>query len=982
MHQRRDTFLFQVCNNGISPPLSPPPFLPIKAFSPFPPFHTVLLDTLKGQAPITHPQPHSNTPPNPMPRLKESVPKEVRASRKCGGGWYISSLERYGADQRASGVQARNGPHRTKPATTAPRAEPPSPQPPPLATPGSTLLVPNIPLVCDPFTVTPPAAQPETVVAPEGGAGVVSASIAVHTITARRKSQRFSLRNPPKEEKSAEAVRLQRLKAELRMNESMAPPDHQYKVATRDMMVRVLRNVAPGDLSSDSIRRLQNIGIDSSLLEQANLAAAAVSEITVRDVRLTGVSSYPLQVDFMRFMAPVAEVLEATAQGFAALFLRDEVLGCITTAFWFAFAAFFQKSDVPLFCEELDRMNDIHLRMFWEITSRRSRTKQGHAFYKVYHIAVAHVVCMAHIAHFKGSDKVLKKPWADRVYMLIFQLTTGMVHTEDSCAAFRDTYFPESLAKTALFPAPHSPRNARSTPPRPTSTQPRNREVMLGHPSATEAYEIGVYLPHGGLVDGVRAADNSIALMQRNCVFNLRRERFKFGRFPVDINLGNYEAEYNVFNSGVFDYDAALALRRAVESSEIRTTAEERNKEERRRFEVCEKKYDDAHPRPAQRASGFTLDTTTSVQPLASKLPTTFQPNTLPTPPDDQEPFSTHITPQSPRFDPFAFEMCKGSFREVIDGFKYELSPSVKKDGAKGAGLGLGFLGRLGHLTSLANRARDRSAGSLGMVVMGAAVAAQIASASFIDLRTISLRDRTGEHERIEQFASRITSASAPRLERIQHPTPQSRPPSAVTIATSPKTPSKTPPQTPPPMKRSGKPFTETSASIKRGAHAGVSAKSFLYETSPVVEAVVHGSSEVSKTWMMRTLSFGGRDTSSFEAAGLIHRRHVVRDELERDHLDKELRASIRTQNHLEQDLERIERLQSGAHSDTKKRSEFCDRLSQGTLKTCAMGRNTAHFKGTMLADAAANMASTLERGIRKLDQRLFRSAAKAKSRY
>ena len=897
----------------------------------------------------------------------------VGRSRRCGGGWYVSSIEHHSAEQREVAEMKKPRPLSEKPKR---KAHPSLPLPPPPA--AAAALRRNLqsigspPSLCSDTEVSRQERRPVFCSeADEGRRQGQRLTARPSTLTQMgRRASRPNVCMPVKDD-----PRIRRLRDELNLPETTPLPDTQYKLAARDLVVRALRTADADSLSEESLRRLRTMGIDATGLRCDRLTASAVSEMGVCDVRVHTVDAFPFDVEIGAHMNAVAAHLDNVSPGFSELFLREEVTAFVTPVFWFVFVAFFQKQDLPLFTALLSDLNEAQMKFFWSVLSEYPK-KQQQGFFKLFHIAVAQVVCLAHVHTFKGSEGILQDRWASKVYTLVFHLITGIDHTPNACRCFRITLFSEPGPTFLGFatdptPASEEPPAAPKEPVRGIAglrdSLPKPREVQIGHSNPAEAYEIGVYQPRGTTMDGLRAAEASIMLVQKNCPFNLTKERFKFGKFPVDVNPGSFEADFNVFNSDILNYDTAMALRRGSHrEAELAPPTPEGDEAAAAAAAAAAA---EAAAVPAQAlVSASTLELRTRpVTCVRSSDGRALPPGPFTEPLDEAsrrqeervEEVSTaanhsYVQGRSPRYDPFAYEQCSSAFRKVLQGYSFELSDYVKDQlrEAKRRPPKVGLLNVFGRLRNVAKGAETRLVHACLLCTIAGVAAAEAAAASFVDLVKLAYTDPKSNE--LPEFTARVFNTGAALTDSSAH--------FVKTAARAAK-----------------KPQITSPSRYKRGANGVTVAKQYLYETSPAVDGTltqegVSVDMRVPRTqpWMMRTLSFGCANGSSYVKAQRIRQRHAARSQVEREEVDRELRVSMRRQNQLEQDLERIERLEASAHLDAEKRSEFCDRLTHSSnLTGKALGRCPANFKGSLLAEAATHVACSLERALRKLDQKL-----------
>ncbi|KAJ9451976.1 hypothetical protein DIPPA_16685 [Diplonema papillatum] len=314
---------------------------------------------------------------------------------------------------------------------------------------------------------------------------------------------------------------------------------------------------------------------------------------------------------------------EPFTDGFKRRFLRPSVERYVSVVFWFVFVAFFQKPDLPHCSAALSRETAAQFAMLWEMfhadgepfsPSKRSARQ----FLELYDVAVAQVVTLAHVEAFKGNAVMFSASWANRVYLLVLHLMTGVRHVESTMAAVRHHHFANtraSLRAAADAPAPNAEPNLESsflsTPSHLPAALPSNSDIVSCLPPQV-AYEVGAYLPQGSIIDGKRATDVVIDTMQKNCNFDIRRERFKFGAFPIDINVGLFEAEFSIFNTRVLDYSYAIAHRSKAHSNDDTTRARPSRGEECPEFE--EEDAEPAAPTPTRQPFNRLLNKQLRVQ--------------------------------------------------------------------------------------------------------------------------------------------------------------------------------------------------------------------------------------------------------------------------------------------------------------------------------------------------------------------------------
>ena len=905
----------------------------------------------------------------------------LRSSRRCGGGWYVSSIEEYTNAEWADQERRKNN----NLSKRRQRAEIVFPL-------GKSCRSSLIQFSGDDgktINHNKHHSQDDGQTLTQSDDGLTSSRLSAlgkgrpkrdHT-TSQSSKPITAIEGPDEEE------RLQRLKAELCIDQVLKPIDLQYKSVTRDSMVRFMRSTGASlsDLSKNSIQSLAAMGIDISLLDRNDLTA--VTDVTVFDVRIRDLDSPPITVPIKTTMERIALHLDKTRLGFKERFLTPVMERYCQVVFWFCFAAFFQKADLPLFSTALTTETRNQLQLIW---SMMRKSKSSHRpFYEILHVAVSHVVCLVHLQCFKGSGSILSQLWADRVSVLVYYLMTGVVHTEQTCRAISQMIFSKSA--DLRFPSAQAGQNNVNGEREEGQqeqlkmeiadiegrTRPQ-REVQLGTPCPWQAYEFGVYLPRGSMLDGTRCIETAMQVMQRSCTFNLHKERFRFGKFPVDINPGQFEADFNVFNSEILEYEYAMAHRTATNLETVvkkkTHTASGGNKWQQERREKQHKTSNlvswlsGANITQVSAKGGRQLPSGNFTEPAHDTRMAEARM-------EDVGLGHSYMKAQAPLFDPFAMEMCIASYREALKGYSFEYTDSkspdsrAKTDQPKNithsgntsvktkVQTAVRCIGKL-HGSKMV---RLRQCAPLALAACSVFVAAYGSVCKKILDEAMSDIGVAEKEKIIELILSKKQESNPKKCNQQQR-----------IISTS----------TEPAVRNS----TPLKSRLLRSDNKVVKVPNYLYSVSPMVEGTLGAPKEmrVARKWITRTLTFG-EEADPTSTAKNIKGKHSINDKIDKEQILQLQNALIKRRNQLEQDIDRIDKSIVQANADPRKCSEFCDTIVSASKRKFATNilnrRDGVSFKGTLLADSAMNVVGALEKGLRKLDRRLLKVNSQLKAR-
>eukprot|EP01065_Artemidia_motanka_P003395 TRINITY_DN1162_c0_g1_i1.p1 TRINITY_DN1162_c0_g1~~TRINITY_DN1162_c0_g1_i1.p1 ORF type:complete len:996 (+),score=386.25 TRINITY_DN1162_c0_g1_i1:161-3148(+) len=865
-------------------------------------------------------------------------------------------------------------------------------------------------------------------------------------LVSRRSVASPSLRPRKGQEPAADAAdeaRLGRLRAELQLEQVVRPRDQfkhasrQFRSAVRDATVRHIRGRAQlKELSSDCVSRLRRLGIDPFVLVTADLTA--VEDVTVADVRFRSLAETSITVDTDSTMQQIAEHIslgdEVDRADFAELFLSADVRRFTRVVFWFCFAAFFQKADLPLFDDLLDAETPAQLRLFWKTTRcGQARTR----FWEVYHYALAHTVCTAHMAAFRGSLKCFTSNWVDRVYVLVSLLLTGVFHSVQHCAAIRRRLFRAKQVALSVDSNPHpaagpekpeggegarkpecdgedvadEPHQRRSGGPPPLapdgSVLPgargrahfKPREVVLTHPDPFTAYEIGVYLPRGSMLDGVGVAEAAIESVQRNLPYNLRKERFRFGRFPVDLNLGQYDADFNIFNASIFDYDHAMSRFLVQRGREQGSRAADKPQPAARRGAgtTAIPSFQGAEYIRVNDVTGGMRSEVRSAKGRPTSAATAHTSSC-----DDRSALndsgdgggSRVAEPTSPCCDPHALTMCVKRVRRFASGSSAGESRPVSPDPLPG--LTESQVVEQPKLRRpppaklpLSAATRRCTPAESAACASACVVAAHAVHSALFDLFADFGANEVAEEEEelvrdrmrnVETVLGAVAARKQGRRPPEQRPeTPQPSPAAAAAAATPLRsTRASTPAE-------GSRPPASEGADFRRGASGVVTARTHLYHVSPLVAGTIGLPLEfrVSKKAATRTLTFGDETVDVRAEARQIHEAQEAAAQRRKVQEDAWLNSLVRRRNQLEQDIDRIEKAVGDTRNGPFERSELCDSIVRANAASSRLGDarrrqqpQTESFRGTLMADNAVAIAQLVDKSLRKLDRKLDRRIA------
>ena len=323
------------------------------------------------------------------------------------------------------------------------------------------------------------------------------------------------------------------------------PYDPHFTATITETLKRQFRGKTQ-DLSEDSRMSLRKLG----LTVPDGLLGKNPSELRVDDVQLNSMDDTPLQVDAKFFLGQVWDEAYLSASRKVTCqdgFTGSCAQGIFHTTFWFVFCSFFQVSKLSDFEDFMPTMGH-YMRSLSLAELGKSNPKDAtHAhrrfFLDHFHFLIAQGLIHAFFHLFRGSSHLFTENWGVRVFLLVGTLLTGsyatVQHIQETCAKLLPNIIREyhrrfrdiDVAQGETEMAKHAQPAAAVSLLRPPGSSP-----------STDGQEGEQIASEGRVQTGPYAVSNEGAPM---------------GEYPVVINYGKYDRDFNIFNTPIHNVATA-----------------------------------------------------------------------------------------------------------------------------------------------------------------------------------------------------------------------------------------------------------------------------------------------------------------------------------------------------------------------------------------------------------------------------------------
>jgi len=400
------------------------------------------------------------------------------------------------------------------------------------------------------------------------------------------------------------------------------PYDPHFSATIVENLKRQFRGKTQG-LSDDSRLSLRKLG----LIVPDGLLGKNPNELRVDDVEeVESIDVPPVEVEAQIFLQQVWDEVYLSASRKVTCedgFLGPCAQGIFHITFWFVFCAFFQVTKLGIFEDLMPKMGH-YMRSLSLAELGKSHPKDAtHAhrrfFLDHFHFLIAQGVIHAFFHMFRGSSHLFTENWGVRVFLLVGTLLTGsyatVQHIQETCAKLLPNIIREYHRRFREMDIAQEEAEMAKTAQQPAA-------VSL--------------LPPPGFIPSTEEKEDASEGRVQTGPYAVSKEGAPMGEYPVVINYGKYDRDFNIFNTPIHNV----------------ATAHKANK--KRQAKVAYR-YNDVVEQPKQEPAVQKLRRQ-STPPPATTADMFLNQNTRPWQPKEEGAVQEDL--YSPRLHPMAIQMC------------------------------------------------------------------------------------------------------------------------------------------------------------------------------------------------------------------------------------------------------------------------------------------------------------------------------------